>query len=292
MDVTKILTASIVVLLAAGGAVAGTGVGSLAVTDATNSVSNANVYATTDNNTVEMTLVDEADGVGVANATVEVERHYEQASDDDDGAHESVHVGTTDENGTVAFQLTPDGETRNITAIAVEFTKGAFTGEVTYRVENDSLSVIEEEYEYEHEQESENGTDDEHETENRDDDNTETGESDDDRMSVGMSDAREIADAALESPSDGRWVLVEADAHEEDHYYEFEYVLADGDHPGEAELRIHGSTGEVIDYEQEIEFEEEPEDETEDDEYESEDETDDDDDDADEDDDDDERGDD
>jgi hypothetical protein len=288
MDVTKILTASIVVLLAAGGAVAGTGVDSLAVTDGTNSVSNANVYATTDNNTVELTLVDEADGVGVANATVEVERHYEQASDDEDGAHESVHVGTTDENGTIAFELVPGDETRNVTAIEVEFTKGTFAGEVTYRVGNDSLSVTEEEYEYERDQESENDAEDEHENENRDD--SETGETDDDRMSVGMSDAREIADAALESPSDGRWVLVEADAHEEDRYYEFEYVLADGDHPGEAELRIHGSTGEVIDYEQEIEFEE-PEDETEDDEYESEDETDDDDDDADEDDDD-ERGDD
>ena len=245
MDFTKILAAGLVVLLAAGAVTAaGTGSSGQATTSNAGSVTNADVDATYVNGTVTVTLVDEAngesEGEGVANATVDVKRAYQgdhDAREDDDGAYE--RIGMTDANGTIAFDLTPENELRSVTAFEVHLTDGVFSAELEYRIENDSLVLVEEEYEYER-------------AEDREDHDDTTQYSDDARLSVSMADARATADAALEEPPQGNWRLVEADAHEEDNYYEFEYVLVDADRPGEAEIRVHGSSGDVIEYEQDI----------------------------------------
>jgi hypothetical protein len=247
MDFTKILAAGLVVLLAAGAVTAaGTGSSSQVAMSDTGSVTNADVDATYENGTVTLTLVDEGDGgvEGIVNATVDVTREYEgdhDAREGEDGAYE--RIGRTDSNGTVAFDLTPENESRNVTTFEIHLKKGVFSAELEYRVERGSLSLLEEEYEY---------------------DRAENREDDDERLSVSMADARATADATLEEPPQGDWRLVEADAHEEDNYYEFEYVLVNADRPGEAEIRVHGSSGEVIKYEQDIDQLEEDEDEGED----------------------------
>ena len=253
MDFTKILAAGLVVLLAAG-AVTAAGAGSngqVAPSD-TGRVTNADVDTTYENGTVTLTLVDDGGGEGIANATVDVKREYQgddSARADDEGAYE--RIGTTDANGTTAFDLTPENASRNVTALEAHFTKGAFSAELEYRVENGSLSLIEEEYEYER-------------AADREDHNDTARYSDDERLSVSMADARITAATALEEPPQGNWQLVEADAHAADNYYEFEYVLVDADRPGEAEIRVHGSSGDVIEYEQDVERLEEDEHEDED----------------------------
>jgi len=242
MDFTKILAAGLVVLLAAGAVTAaGAGSNGQVVLSDTERVTNADVDTTYENGTVTLTLVDDGGGEGIANATVDVKREYQgddSARADDEGAYE--RIGTTDANGTTAFDLTPENASRNVTALEVHFTKGAFSAELEYRVENGSLSLIEEEYEYER-------------AADREDHNDTAQYSDDERLSVSMADARITADTALEEPPQGNWQLVEADAHEADNYYEFEYVLVDADRPGEAEIRVHGSSGDVIEYEQDVE---------------------------------------
>ncbi|MFB6250932.1 MAG: hypothetical protein ABEI27_04475 [Halobellus sp.] len=254
MDSIKILAAGFVVLLAAGGvAAADGGAGALAITGETGSINDADVDATSENGTVTLTLVDEGDGV--ANATVDVKREYQHEYDDQDGEsdneydgresesdHAHERVGTTDANGSVSFVLSPENESRNVTALEVELEKGSFSGELTYRVENGSLVLIDESYEYEEE--------------SADRENNDTASYNESKqMSVGMSDARDIAADTLNESSQGRWRLVEADTHPGDNYYKFEYVLIDADQSGEAEIRIDGSTGGVIKYEQEIEGE-------------------------------------
>jgi hypothetical protein len=243
MDFTKILAAGLVVLLAAGAVTAaGTGNSTQVATSDAESVANADVDATYENGTVTLTLVNDGDGgvEGIANATVDVTREYEgdhDAREDDEGAYE--RIGMTDSNGMTAFDLTPENESRNVTAFEVHLTKDVFSAELEYRVEDGSLSLLEEEYEYER-------------AADREDEDT-TQYSDDERLSVSMAAARATADVTLEEPPQGNWRLVEADAHEEDDYYEFEYVLVNADRPGEAEIRVHGSSGDVIEYEHDIE---------------------------------------
>lgn len=242
MDFTKILAAGLVVLLAAGTAMAvGTGSSSQVTASDTGNVTNADVDAAYENGTVTLTLVDEGDGrdEGIANATVEMTREYEEYRDEYEGEYEDEYegegayerIGTTTANGTITFDLTPENESQNVTAFEIHLTKGVFSAELKYRVENGSLSLLKEEYEYER---------------------AEYREDDDEHLIGSMADARATADATLGEPTQGNWRLVEADAHDEDNYYEFEYALVDADRPGEAEIRVHASSGDVIKYEQDI----------------------------------------
>ena len=234
MDFTKILAAGLVVLLAAGTAMAvGTGSSSQVTASDTGNVTNADVDAAYENGTVTLTLVDEGDGrdEGIANATVEMTREFEEYRDEYEGEGAYERIGTTTANGTITFDLTPENESQNVTAFEIHLTKGVFSAELKYRVENGSLSLLKEEYEYER---------------------AEYREDDDEHLIGSMADARATADATLGEPPQGNWRLVEADAHDEDNYYEFEYALVDADRPGEAEIRVHASSGDVIKYEQDI----------------------------------------
>ena len=234
MDFTKILAGGLVVLLAAGAVAAGgTGTSSQVATSDTVSVTNADVHASYENGTVTLRLVDEGDSgvTGIANATAKVSREYEEHEEEYEGEGAYEPIGTTNTNGTIAFDLTPENESRKVNAFEIQFTKGVFSTELEYRLENGSLSLLKEEYEYER---------------------AEYRQGDDKQLNVIMADARATADATLKEPPQGNWQLVEADAHEEDNYYEFEYALVDADRPGEAEIRVHGSSGDVIEYEQDI----------------------------------------
>ena len=260
---------------------------------AQSAVNDADVDATLNNGTVTLTLTDETDRDGVANASVEVNREYQQQyneqnrtqaalkhnyegeysgtrshEDEYEGDYQHKHeyeyegeyehgeygeynrVGMTDANGTVSFALTPD-ESQNVTEVEVELVKGVFNAEVKYGVENDSLSIVSEEYQYEQEAENEEGYEEPHQ---QGENNTTRDESA--HTSVSLSDARTTADDALTTPSQGHWELVEGDAHEGDSYYKFEYTLVNADYPGEAEIRVDGTTGDVTRYEQDIERQE------------------------------------
>lgn len=243
MDVTKILAAGVVVLLAAG-AVAATGTGAMnqvASNDGA-TISDTDVDAAYQNGTVTLTLDDEGAGgpAGIANATVSVQREYQ------DGEEAYERLGTTDANGTISFDPAALNESYNVTAFEVKFEKGAFNAELEYHVRPDSLSLIEEEYEYEHENEQGEAYAGENNT-------TRQGG----QLNLSMADARATANAALSEPPQGEWRLVEADVHEGDNYYKFEYTLVGADSPGEAEIRVDGHSGDVIEYEQEIEPEDE-----------------------------------
>jgi len=72
-------------------------------------------------------------------------------------------------------------------------------------------------------------------------------------LTVSLAEARESADAALSSPPEGEWRIVESEVHEADGYYEFEYALDSANATGEAEVRVDGSTGDVFRLEEEIE---------------------------------------
>jgi hypothetical protein len=72
--------------------------------------------------------------------------------------------------------------------------------------------------------------------------------------SVPFLDARDAARSTLSAPEDGQWRLVESDLHEDDGYYEFEYLLGGTDTPGEAEVRVDVTSGDVFRLEQEIEY--------------------------------------
>lgn len=252
-----------VVLLAAGSASAlgpGLGTADRIATDyqaeheqtAQSAVNDADVDAALDNGTVTLTFVDETDGSGVANATVEVEREDDEREDEREDEQEGYsRIGTTDANGTITFDLTSGDESRNVTALEVRLAADVSTAEIEYDVDDDSLSLVEEEYEYgEGEEEYRGG-------------NNTTQYNEGEQLNVSMSEARSTADAALEEPPQGSWALVEGDAHEEDNYYKFEYTLTGADYSGEAEIRVDGSSGEVFRYEQDIEHEEEDEDERE-----------------------------
>jgi uncharacterized membrane protein YkoI len=247
MDSTKILAAALVVMLAAGGVVAsGAGVGTPAATSDPSSVTNANVYATQDNGTVTLTLVDEADGDGIANATVDVEREYDDRSDE--AEHESDRVGTTDTNGTVGFALSPGNESRNVTSLEVEFTKAQFDAELEYSVEQGSLSLTEEEYEYEEEHERE---DEEHES-------IAPG-----NVSLSEKNATNIA-AAEANGSVGE---VELENEDGTPVFEVELVTSDG---SETEVTIHANDGTVLETESEAGENENEQEETEEEENENE----------------------
>ena len=240
MDTTKILAAGLIILFVAGSVTAvDTDPETVLATDDTSNISNADVYATVENSTVTLRLVDGPDDDGIGNATVSLKQSYQDSDDGqtsiDDNEYE--RVGITDTNGTVVFEIA----TQNMTTFEVTLTRGVFDAEIIYSVEGDSLSLVTEEYEYEQEGEMSpeaNNTTQYNETE---------------QMGINLSDAREIANATVDDPPQGDWALVEASTHSENNAYEFEYVLVNANRPGEAEIRIHSSSGEVIKYEQDIE---------------------------------------
>jgi hypothetical protein len=240
MDTTKILAAGLIILFVAGSVTAvDTDPETVLATDGTSNISNADVYATVENSTVTLRLVDGPDDDGIGNATVSLKQSYQdsdagQTSIDD---NEYERVGITATNGTVVFEIA----TQNMMTLEVTLTKGVFDAEIMYSVEGDSLSLVTEEYEYEQEEEM-----------SPEADNT-TQYNETEQMSINLSDAREIANATLDDPPQGDWALVEASTHSETNAYEFEYVLVNANRPGEAEIRIHSSSGEVIKYEQDIE---------------------------------------
>jgi hypothetical protein len=89
---TSALVAAIVLLAAGSASALGPGLGTSdrIATDyqaeheqtAQSAVNDADVDAALDNGTVTLTFVDETDGSGVANATVEVEREYDEREDE------------------------------------------------------------------------------------------------------------------------------------------------------------------------------------------------------------------
>jgi uncharacterized membrane protein YkoI len=231
MDSIKILAAALVVMLAAGGVVAsGPGIGTPAATTDTSSVTNADVHATLENGTVSLTLVDEGDGV--ANATVDVEREYNHGGDE--AEHGYDRVGTTDENGTVAFALNPENESRNVTAIEVELTNAQFDAGLNYDVKNGSLSLTEEEYEYEEEYEQEK---EEHEQEEYESIAPEN-------VSLSEENATNIATAE----ANGSVQNVELEHEDGTPVFEVELVTSDGT---ETEVTIDANAGTVLDTESE-----------------------------------------
>jgi len=135
MPATKAVAAALVVLIAAGGAVASTGAAPLPA-DANGDApaervpADVDVHAALDNGTVTVTV---ADGEApLSNVTVEVE------------GDEVERTVTTDANGTVAVDLGADAEN-----LELELTDDGFEGELEYLVTDDGLRLVEEEYEYE-----------------------------------------------------------------------------------------------------------------------------------------------
>ncbi|MFB6228466.1 MAG: PepSY domain-containing protein, partial [Halobacteriales archaeon] len=238
MDLTKILAAGLVVVLAAGGVVASGGVGSPVANDDTSALANsasnttnADVHATQENGTVTLTLVDEGDGV--ANATVDVEREHQREYDDQKSEDEYDRVGTTDANGTVVFALSSENESRNVTSLEVEFTKGQFNAELEYNVENGSLSLIEEEYEYEEE--------------NEDEEHDSIAAS---NVSLSEENATNVATAEVNGSVD----KVELESEDGTPIYEVELVTENG---SETEVVIHANDGTVLETQNEQENEDE-----------------------------------
>jgi hypothetical protein len=74
----------------------------------------------------------------------------------------------------------------------------------------------------------------------------EYGADDSKALGVSMSEARDTATDAL---SNNGWRLEEADTHEVDGYYKFEFISGES----EAEVRVDGSTGDISRFEEEIE---------------------------------------
>ncbi|MEF8784115.1 MAG: hypothetical protein V5A54_13640, partial [Haloarculaceae archaeon] len=84
-------------------------------------------------------------------------------------------------------------------------------------------------------------------------------------LAVSQEDALKTARDAL-SKQDGNWTLTRASIHEESGYYRFAFGLAMTGESGEAEVRVDGSSGDVVRLEEEIEREEDEDDREEDDE--------------------------
>jgi hypothetical protein len=127
--------------------------------------------------TVTVTVMDE-DGP-VSNASVEL------AGDDAEAE------GETDANGTYTAEMNISEE------LGVEAEKGNFTGEVEYRVENDSLVLLKEEYEYE-DREEESDEEEESEEDEQEEDEEDPEESEDEEREDDESDEEDESDDADE----------------------------------------------------------------------------------------------
>jgi hypothetical protein len=146
MSLSKPLAAVLAALVAFGGvAAAGTGaVGPQLATGDANSATNVDAQATYENGTVTVTVTDAGDPL--QNVTVYAGGEA---------------VGTTDANGTVAFDADATDE------LELELVGDAFEGELEYELDDGALALSEEEYEYDRDDESddEDEADDEGETE-------------------------------------------------------------------------------------------------------------------------------
>jgi hypothetical protein len=133
MPATKAVAAALVVLLAAGGAVASTGGAPFASDGAADGgptlPADVHADATVANGTVTVTVTD--GDAPLANVSVAVEA----------GATERTL--TTDANGTVAAPLGDDAD-----ELEVELAGDGFEGELAYLVTDDGLRLVEESYEY------------------------------------------------------------------------------------------------------------------------------------------------
>jgi len=149
MTASKLTVVALVGVLVAAGAVtaAATGLpGAGSDDEEEQGPRGVDVAATHDNGTVTVTVT--TDGSGVENVTV--------LADDEE-------VGTTDANGTVAF------ETNDSEELELELHKSGFEGELEYVLRNGSLLLLEEEYEYsEVEADDDDGEDDEDEEDDAD----------------------------------------------------------------------------------------------------------------------------
>lgn len=174
MNASKLTVVALVGVLVAAGAVtaAATGMpGAGSDAEEEQGPRGMDVAATHDNGTVTVAVT--TDGSGVENVTV---------LDDDE------RVGTTDANGTVAFE-TDDSE-----ELELELHKNGFEGELEYVVRNDSLLLLEEEYEY-----PEVDADDEDED---DDDADDADDADDDDDDEGREEADEREDEEADEDED------------------------------------------------------------------------------------------
>ncbi|MFT4922766.1 MAG: hypothetical protein ACI8XM_001985 [Haloarculaceae archaeon] len=162
-------------------------------------------------------------------------------------------AGAMLQDGGIAQTDAPETETLE----TAENESGDTLENETEAPENETEVEHENETEVEHENETEveheNETEVEHEEDHID------GVDDDTSFSVSQKDARTTADEAVPAPETGSWSLTEISVHEADGYYEYEYALVNASSPGEAEVRVDGSTGDVFRFEQEIESDEEPE---------------------------------
>ncbi|MFB6183287.1 MAG: carboxypeptidase-like regulatory domain-containing protein [Haloarculaceae archaeon] len=143
---TKTLTVALVALLATGGAAATVGTAATAQGPNDASVHDAAVDAVLANGTVTVTVTD--DGAALANATV-------RANEAD---------ARTDANGTATFDraaLTEDNET--LDELDVSVAKDTFEARLHYRVDNGSLTLLEESYRYHQSDEEDHGADETHE---------------------------------------------------------------------------------------------------------------------------------
>lgn len=71
-------------------------------------------------------------------------------------------------------------------------------------------------------------------------------------LAIGQDAALTTARGAL-SDAPGNWTLVESSVHEEDGQYRFEFALRTPDRTGETEVRVDGSSGDVVRLEEELE---------------------------------------
>ncbi|MFB6304345.1 MAG: hypothetical protein ABEH47_04200, partial [Haloferacaceae archaeon] len=129
------MAAVLVALLVAGGGLAATGVARTDAGPAATGVSELEMDATLDGETVTVTVTD--DGAPVGNASLVVE------------GDETVAT-TTDANGTAVVDraaLTEGDE--SLDALEVEYESGGVQGTLEFVVQDGSLTLVEETYEYE-----------------------------------------------------------------------------------------------------------------------------------------------
>ena len=129
---TKIIAVGLTALLAisgVGAAVSGVGPQALSGDATESTVENVNAHAVADNGTVTVTVTDS--GEPIEDVSVYA------------GSDDEEMDGSTDANGTVAFDMEPSEE------LEIELEGKNFEGELDYTVEDESLVLLEEEYEIE-----------------------------------------------------------------------------------------------------------------------------------------------
>ncbi|WP_226021934.1 hypothetical protein [Halomicrobium salinisoli] len=179
MSVSKSLLAVLAVLLVAGTGAAATGIVQTDSGASAASVSDLEMDATLDNETVTVTMIDGGQPVENASITVEGDREGTLTTDADGTA--TVNLST----------LTEDDE--SLEELEIEYESDHAEGELEYVVEDGSLTLVEEKYEYQVDHEEDEADDDESES----DDEREESENDD-----GVEDDEEGDDEEEDEESD------------------------------------------------------------------------------------------